>query len=101
MILITELGDIRRFSHPKKLTSYAGLDIREYSSGGQQRKYSITKLGNKFIRKILTEAAQNYNRIHKRGKHLWHRGIAVNKVKTACAREMLGFIWESLNLVTN
>ncbi len=130
MILITELGDIRRFSHPKKLTSYAGLDIREYSSGGQQRKYSITRMGNKFIRKILTEAAQNYNRIpvigkdlrtrrqniepkytevadrcmhriHKRGKHLWHRGIAVNKVKTACAREMLGFIWESLNLVTN
>jgi hypothetical protein len=41
------------------------------------------------------------HRIHKRGKHLWHRGIAVNKVKTACAREMLGFIWESLNLVTD
>jgi len=128
MILITEIGDIRRFSHPKKLTSFAGLDIREYSSGGVQRQYSITKMGNKFIRKILTEAAQNYNRIpvigkdlrtrregvnpkytevadrcmhriHKRGKHLWHRGIAVNKVKTACAREMLGFIWESLKLV--
>lgn len=130
MILITEIGDIRRFAHPKKLSSFAGLDIREYSSGGVQRQYSITKMGNKFIRKILTEAAQNYNRIpvigkdlrtrrleiepkytevadrcmhriHKRGKHLWHRGIPVNKVKTACAREMLGFFWESLRLATN
>jgi transposase len=129
MILITEIGDVRRFSHPKKLSSYAGFDIREYSSGGIDRKFSITKMGNKHIRRILVETAQNYNRvpiigkdlrnrrlgvspkyteiadrcmhrIYKKGKHLWHKGKAVNKVKTACAREILGFIWESLKLAT-
>lgn len=129
MVIVTEIGDIRRFSHPKNLSSFAGLDIREYSSGGVDRKYSITKMGNKRLRWILTEIAQNYNRvpiigkalrarrqdinpkyteiadrcmhrIHKRGKHLWHKGKPVNKVKTACAREILGFIWESLNMAT-
>ena len=129
MVIVMEIGDIKRFSHPKKLSSFAGLDIREYSSGGVDRKYSITKMGNKRLRWILTEVAQNYNRvpiigkdlrtrrlaiepkyteiadrcmyrIHKRGKHLWHKGKPVNKVKTACAREILGFIWESLNLAT-
>ena len=39
MILITEIGDIRRFPHPGKLSSYAGFDVREYSSGGKERKY--------------------------------------------------------------
>ena len=27
MTLVTEIGDAKRFSHPKKLTSYAGLGI--------------------------------------------------------------------------
>jgi transposase len=32
MTLITEIDDIRRFDHPKYLTSYCGLGISEYSS---------------------------------------------------------------------
>ncbi len=39
MTLISELGDIRRFPHPKQLTAYCGLDIAEYSSGGKQKGY--------------------------------------------------------------
>ena len=46
LTLITELGDIRRFDHPKRVTSYAGFDIVEYSSGGKQKRFSISKLGN-------------------------------------------------------
>src|SRR3990167_9503137 len=37
MTLIVEIGDVKRFSHPAKLCSYAGLDIQEYSSGGKER----------------------------------------------------------------
>ena len=39
MTLIVEIGDIRRFSHPERLTSYAGLSIKEYSSGGKEKKF--------------------------------------------------------------
>lgn len=125
MAIITELGDISRFRHPRSIVSYAGLDIREYSSGGKEKKFSITKMGNRHLRTYLIEACQtawrvpNLNRdilrrrkeseprfgsiadrcmtrLYQKATRLLHRGKAMNKVKVACAREMLGFIWESL-----
>lgn len=36
-------------------------------------------------------------RLYTKGKRLMYKGKHINKVKAACAREMLGFIWESLN----
>ena len=67
--VVFEVGDVHRFSHPRQLMGYAGLGVREYSSGGKEIKFGITKSG----------------------KH-------TNAAKTACAREMLGFVWESLNV---
>lgn len=46
MALVTEIVDINKFNHPKKLASYCGLDITEYSSGGKEYRYHITKAGN-------------------------------------------------------
>lgn len=34
LTMITEIGDIARFPHPRQLVSWIGMDIREYSSGG-------------------------------------------------------------------
>jgi len=36
-------------------------------------------------------------RLYKKGQQLYFKGKHTNKVKVACAREMLGFIWEALN----
>lgn len=128
MTLITELGDIKRFPHPKQLTSYAGMDITEYSSGGKERKYGITKMGNRRIRRAVIEASQYalrpcqisrrlksvregidpklieisdrcMRRLYKKSTRLLYAGKQRNKVKVAAAREMLGFIWESLKAV--
>lgn len=125
MTLVSELGDIKRFSHPKALASYLGFDLAEYSSGATQRRYSITKMGNKYARTTLVEAAHHafgpprlsykvrtrrkdaeanfieiadrcMNRLYKRGHYLLAREKHKNKVVVACAREMLGFIWEAL-----
>lgn len=125
MTLITEIVDINRFVHPRKIVSYAGMDIAEYSSGGKERKFSMTKMGNRYIRTALVEACQSalnppgisralavrrssldprytqiadrcMNRLHKKGTRLLYLGKPRNKVKTACAREMIGFVWESL-----
>jgi len=127
MTIITELGDIRRFAHPRQLTSYVGLDVAEYSSGGKERKKGITRTGNKHIRTILTESCQMasrppilskrikqsragqpqavidiadrcMNRLHKKATRMLYAGKHRNKIKTACAREMLGFIWETMKL---
>ncbi len=128
MTLITEIGDINRFSHPSKLTSYAGLDIREYSSGGREKKFGITKLGNSKIRTAAVESCQKSSleyriskrlkanrkgqpeeiidiadrcmkRLRKKSLRLQHKGKHINKVKVACAREFLCFTWEALRAV--
>ena len=128
LALVTEIGDIKRFPHPTKLTSYAGLDIREYSSGGRERKYGITKMGNRRIRTAVVEACQiqvNHlyiskrlraaradqpkeivdianrcmKRLKKKSEGLRLRNKPNNKIKVACARELLSFTWEALTLV--
>ena len=127
MTLITEIFDIRRFDHPRKLVAFCGLDVREYSSGGKQQQYGISKMGNKRIRTALVEGCQNFGRskapskrkqasrsqadpraialanscqerLYKKGHRLLAREKNRNKVKVACAREMIGFIWEAMRM---
>lgn len=127
MAVICEIGDIRRFAHPRQLVSYTGLGIREYSSGGKENKFGITRIGNKYLRATVVESAQkalrkpaigkdlksrrkgiseNYikiadhcmARLNKKGIKMIARGKHNNKTKVACAREWMGFIWESLQL---
>src|SRR5690606_35438612 len=60
MVIATEIFDISRFQHPRQLVSYAGLDIGEYSSGGKQIFFGITKMGNRRLRTVLVEACQTF-----------------------------------------
>jgi len=128
LTMITEIGDIKRFSHPSKLVSWIGMDIREYSSGGKHNRFGITRHGNRYIRTAFVEANQRgyrttkigkdlkarrkdiapeltsiadrcLRRLSKKGNRLLLAGKHPNKVKVACAREMVGFVWESLNKV--
>ncbi len=63
MVFITEIGDVRRFKHPVQLVSYVGFDLREYSSGGRERKYGISKMGNSRMRWLATEASQRAHKL--------------------------------------
>ena len=127
--LAVEIGDIRRFVHPKQLVAYLGLDVREKSSGGKQRQFGISKMGNKRIRRLLVEGAQlsivsaspskillkrrkGLNReiieiaercrlrMYQKGKKLKYRNKPINVIKTATAREMVTFIWEVMMKTT-
>ena len=126
LTMITEIGDVKRFSHPRQLVSWIGMDIREYSSGGKHNRYGITKQGNRYLRTAFIEANQRgyrttriskdlkarrthsepefiaiadrcLRRLSKKGNRLLLAGKHPNKVKVACAREMVGFVWESLH----
>jgi transposase len=120
--LVAEIGDFSRFEHPRKLMGYLGLVPSEHSSGQRVRRGSITKTGNAHARRLLTEAAWNYRfaarisrraqlrqedlseqiratgwkaqlRLTKRFTTLKNRGVQINKVCVAVARELTGFIW--------
>lgn len=120
--LVAELGDLRRFGHPRELMAYLGLVPSEHSSGPTVRRGAITKAGNPHVRRVLAEAAWAYQGIPRIGrqhgyrqeglskpvcdlawkaqlrltgrfKRLVARGKAKPKVATAIARELAGFIW--------
>jgi len=120
--LVCEIGDINRFASARQLMGYLGLVPSEHSSGNSVRRGSITKTGNAHARRLLTEAAWNYRfparlsrdlrarsqalpeavraqawkaqlRLCSRFARLSSRGVQVNKVCVAVARELSGFIW--------
>ena len=120
--LVAEIGDIGRFAHPRQLMAYLGLVPSEHSSGERVARGSITKTGNAHARRLLTEAAWNYRfqprigyRAQRRAEELpqalrdiaWKaqlrltgrfarlraRGVQINKVCVAVARELAGFVW--------
>lgn len=130
MKIISEVQNVERFTHPKALVSYAGLDITEYSSGGKEKKFGITKMGNSVLRSTLVEICQcsgkpprigrplaarrkaldqrfiqiadrAMHRLYRKSVRLQQAGKHINKVKVAAARELIGFVWETLMSVRN
>ena len=57
MLLSTEIVDIKRFSTPWKLVSYAGLAPSTRESFGKVKKGKITKQGSPLLRWILVQCA--------------------------------------------
>jgi transposase len=120
--LVAEVGDVRRFQHPRQLMAYLGLVPSEHSSGPSKRRGGITKAGNPHARRLLAEAAWAYQGVPRIGRQMLYRqealpqsicaiawkaqlrltsrfrrlvarGKAKPKVATAIARELTGFIW--------
>jgi transposase len=59
LAFVLTVGDVSRFRRGKQVASYVGLIPREESSGGRQKLGSISKQGNRLLRSLLVEAAQN------------------------------------------
>jgi transposase len=123
--LLAEIGDFRRFGHPRELMSYLGLTPSEYSSGEQQHRGHITKTGNRHARRLLVEAAWHYRhrprqstraarlaehvppevtarawqaqiRLQHRHRSLAEHGKRSTVANVAVARELTGFIWAAM-----
>lgn len=130
MIIISEVIDFSRFSNAKELMAYLGMVPSEYSSGQSVRKGSITKCGNKRVRRALVEAAHHYRhhptitvkmrkdledtkppfrvapvkalkRLNKKYYQMIYRGKKTQTTVVAVARELIGFIWHSMILIEN
>ena len=120
--VVAELGDLRRFDHPRKLMAYLGLVPSEHSSSDKRRLGSITKCGNGRARRLLVQGAHTYKhkanistelqkrqenlpkeitdiawraqlRLCRRYNRLMSRGKHRNVVVIAIAREMAAYIW--------
>jgi transposase len=123
--LVAELHDFRRFRTARELMAYLGLVPSEYSSGESRHRGSITKAGNRHVRRVLVETAWHYRhrakigetlrarrrgqpghvialadraqeRLCRRYRHLIECGKPSPKVVVAIARELAGFLWGAL-----
>jgi transposase len=56
-IILSELGDWRRFRSAKQVVSYAGLDPGYRESDGKGKRLSITKEGSRLLRWAMVETA--------------------------------------------
>ncbi len=124
LTLVCELGDIRRFAHPRQLMAYLGVVPSEHSSANSIKRGSITKCGNTHARRALVSASWRYAvrpaassvlkrrqdgvgaeviaiswKAQKRLNKRFH-ALAVRKprsvVAVAVARELIGFLWEAM-----
>jgi len=124
--LIAELHDFRRFRSARELMSYVGLVPSEHSSGERERRGSITKTGNRHVRRLLVEAAWHHRhrpalsaplrkrregqparvlviadrsqeRLCARYRRMTARGLSQPKTIVAMARELVGYLWAVLH----
>lgn len=123
MTIHSELIDLSRFASPRELMAFIGLVPSEYSSGGKQRRGSLTRAGNAHLRRVLVEAAWHYRhsphrtgetirkrregqppevietarkaevRLYRKFTRMVMRGKRTTVAAVAVARELAGFIW--------
>ena len=120
--IVSEVGELSRFTKPRQLMGYSGAVASEHSSGERTRRGGITKAGNAHLRRVIVEAAWAYrhrpavgptlrkrqgpvspevkeiawkaqHRLHTRYRALTARGKCKQLTVTAIGRELLGFIW--------
>ena len=58
---VAEIGDVSRFSHPKRLCSWAGLTPRLRESDTKTYRGGITKQGSTLVRWSAVEAVSRYH----------------------------------------
>lgn len=96
LLLLYEIGEITRFSNPKKLVAWVGLAPSLHQSGNVRYNGRITRQGNKRVRWYLIEAAQHATRYDPKLKPFYER-IARKKghqkAVVAVARKMLVSIY--------
>lgn len=121
--LAAEIGNFERFEEAGKFMAFVGLVPSEHSSGGSRRQGGITKTGNRHVRRLLIEAAWHYHdanpgvsaalakrregvppevvaiaekarlRLRRKAYKLRQAHKTPNKIVTALARELAGFLW--------
>ena len=122
LTILSETGDLRRYTGARQLMAATGLVPSEHSSGSRRRQGAITKTGNAHLRRVLVEAAWHYRhrpwpgpsirarrhgqpetllaiarradgRLHQKYRRLMARGKRPAEAVVAVARELAGFVW--------
>ena len=100
-MILGEIGDISRFSHPSKLLAFAGLDPSVYQSGNFQAKHTkMSKRGSRTLRYALINAAHNVVKNNKTFQNFYERkreqGLTHYSALGHCAGKLVRIIHKML-----
>ena len=100
-IILGEIGDIHRFSEPKKLLAFAGLDPSVHQSGNfQAQRTRMSKRGSKVLRYALMNAAHNVVKNNATFKAYYDakraEGRSHYNALGHCAGKLVRVIWKML-----
>ena len=100
-MILGEIGDIHRFSEPKKLLAFAGLDPSVRQSGNfQASKTRMSKRGSKVLRYALINAAHNVVKNNSTFKAYYDAKRAEGRTHYNalghCAGKLVRVIWKML-----
>ena len=100
-MILGEIGDIYRFSHPSKLLAFAGLDPSVYQSGNFQAKRTrMSKRGSRVLRYALVNAAHNVVKNNATFKAYYDAKMAEGRTHYNalghCAGKLVRIIWKML-----
>jgi transposase len=95
MILLSEIGDVKRFASPEKLVSWVGLAPQVHQSGETRWTGHITRKGSKRARWILTQCAQSARQHDPKMREYYariERNHGSSKAVVAVAHKMLSIM---------
>jgi transposase len=98
-VVVSELGDVRRFRSAKQVCAYAGLVPGQRESAGKSKQLGITKEGSKLLRWVLIEAAWQLVHRTQRWKAVFEglsRRMGKKKAIVAVARRLLCVMFSML-----
>ena len=100
-MILGEIGDIHRFSTPKKLLAFAGLDPSVYQSGNfNARRTRMSKRGSRILRYALMNAAHNVVKNNATFKAYYDKKMAEGRTHYNalghCAGKLVRVIWKML-----
>ena len=99
MILLSEIGDVKRFASREKIASWVGLAPQVHQSGETHWTGHITRKGSKRARWILTQCAQSARQHDPKMRAFYERieqKHGSSKAIVAVARKMLAIMYVML-----
>jgi transposase len=99
MVILAEVGDVKRFGNKRALASYAGLTPVVRESAGKKKRGGITHQGSNTLRWIMLQVAQVAARFSP-GARSYHARLRERKpaqvARIALARKLLTVVWALL-----
>jgi transposase len=99
MVIVAEVGDVKRFQNKHALASYAGLTPVVRESAGKRKRGGITHQGSNTLRWIMLQVAQVAARSSP-GARRYYQGLRQRKpaqvARIALARKLLTVVWALL-----